>query len=439
MLHPEIPAEKRHDFHITDRSLGYGTPTEKYNANVEAIRTLKRIEEEGRLATPEEQEILSHYVGWGGLADCFDERSSHYEELKSLLDEDEYVAARASTLTAFYTSPVIIEAVYDALSQMGFQAGNILEPACGVGNFIGMLPDSMAGSKAYGVEIDSISGRIAQQLYQNSRIAVDGFEKVQMPDSFFDVAVGNVPFGDFKVLDKQYDKYHWLIHDYFFGKTLDKVRPGGIVAFITSKGTMDKENSAVRKYLAQRADLIGAIRLPDNAFKRNAGTEVTSDIIFLQKRDRMTDIEPDWVHLDTDENGIRMNSYFVQHPDMVLGNMVMESTRFGVDSACKAEDGADLSEQLRDAISNLHAEITAYEVAELENEEDDRSIPADPAVRNFSYTISDGTVYYRENSRMYPVEVSVTAENRIRGMITIRDSVRRLIELQTEDYPDEEI
>ena len=439
VLHPEIPAEKRLDFHITDPELGYGTPTEKYNANVEAIRTLKRIEAEGRLATQEEQTVLSRYVGWGGLADCFDERSSHYEELKSLLDEDEYSAARASTLTAFYTSPVIIEAVYNALSQMGFQTGNILEPACGVGNFIGMLPDSTAGSRAYGVEIDTISGRIAQQLYQNSRIAVQGFEKVQMPDSFFDVAVGNVPFGDFKVLDKQYDKYHWLIHDYFFGKTLDKVRPGGIVAFITSKGTMDKENSAVRKYLAQRADLIGAIRLPDSAFKRNAGTEVTSDIIFLQKRDRMTDIEPDWVHLDTDENGIRMNSYFVQHPDMVLGNMVMESTRFGMDSACKAEDGADLSEQLRDAISNLHAEITAYEVEELTDEEEDRSIPADPAVRNFSYTISDGTIYYRENSRMYPVEVSVTAENRIRGMIDIRDSVRRLIELQTEDYPDGDI
>ena len=380
VLHPEIPAEERHDFRITDRSLGYGTPTEKYNANVEAIQTLKKIEAEGRLATPEEQAVLSRYVGWGGLAYCFDERSSHYEELKSLLTEEEYAAARTSTLTAFYTSPVIIEAVYSALSQMGFQAGNILEPACGVGNFIGMLPDSMAVSKAYGVEIDSISGRIAQQLYQNSRIAVQGFEKVQMPDSFFDVAVGNVPFGDFKVLDKQYDKYHWLIHDYFFGKTLDKVRPGGIVAFITSKGTMDKENSAVRKYLAQRADLIGAIRLPGNAFKRNAGTEVTSDIIFLQKRDRMTDIEPDWVHLDTYENGIRMNSYFVQHPDMVLGNMVMESTRFGMDSACKAEEGADLSEQLRDAISNLHAEVTAYEVEELSDEEEDRSIPADPAV-----------------------------------------------------------
>ena len=439
VLHPEIPAEERHDFRITDPELGYGTPTEKYNANIEAIRTLKKIEAEGRLATPEEQETLSRYVGWGGLADSFDERSSHYEELKTLLTEEEYAAARASTLTAFYTSPVIIEAVYDALAQMGLQTGNILEPACGIGNFIGMLPDSMAGSRLYGVEIDSISGRIAQQLYQNSRIAVNGFEKVDMPDSFFDVAVGNVPFGDFKVQDRKYDKYRWLIHDYFFGKTLDKVRPGGIVAFITSKGTMDKENSAVRKYLAQRADLIGAIRLPDNAFKRNAGTEVTSDIIFLQKRDRMIDIEPDWVHLDTDENGIHMNSYFVQHPDMVLGRMVMESGRFGEESVCKAEEGADLSEQLRDAISNLHAEITAYEVDELEGEEEDRSVPADPSVRNFSYTLLDGEIYFRENSLMYPVEVSVTAENRIRGMIAIRDCVRRLIEYQTENYPDENI
>ena len=438
-LRPEIPAEQRHNFHITDSELGNGTPSEKYAANVAAIRTLKQIEAEERLATPEEQETLSRYVGWGGLADCFDERHSKFQELKSLLDEDEYAAARASSLTAFYTSPVIIGAMYQALEQMGFQNGNILEPSCGVGNFLGMLPDSMSGSKAYGVEIDSISGRIAQQLYQNSNIAVTGFEKVQMPDSFFDVAVGNVPFGDFKVLDRQYDKHHWLIHDFFFGKTLDKVRPGGIVAFITSKGTMDKENSAVRRYLAQRADLIGAIRLPDNAFKRNAGTEVTSDIIFLQKRDRMTDIEPDWVHLDANENGIRMNSYFVQHPDMVLGNMVMESTRFGMDSACKAYEDADLSELLREAVSNLHAEITAYEVEELDGEEEDRTIPADPSVRNFSYTIVDGAIYFRENSRMKPVDVSVTAQNRIRGMIAIRDCVRRLIELQTEDYPDEDI
>ena len=437
-LHPEIPADQRRNFRITDSELGYGTRSEKYAANVAAIRCLKEIEAEDRLATPEEQEILSRYVGWGGLADCFDERHGKYLELKSLLSEDEYAAARASSLTAFYTSPVIIGAMYQALSQMGFRQGNILEPSCGVGNFIGMLPDSMADSKAYGVEIDSISGRIAQQLYQNSSIAVNGFEKVQMPDSFFDVAIGNVPFGDFKVRDKKYDKNHWLIHDYFFGKTLDKVRPGGVIAFITSKGTMDKENSAVRKYLAQRADLIGAIRLPNNAFKANAGTEVTSDIIFLQKRDRMTDIEPDWVHLDTDENGIRMNRYFVQHPEMILGDMVMESTRFGMDSTCRAYEDEDLSELLSEAVQNLHAQITDYEVEELD-EEEDRSIPADPAVRNFSFCLVDGKVYYRENSRMHPIEVSVTAENRIRGMIAIRECVRRLIEYQTEGYPDEDI
>lgn len=472
-LYPEIPADQRHNFHITDAELGYGTRSEKYAANVAAIRCLKQIEAENRLATPEEQETLSRYVGWGGLADCFDERHGKYLELKSLLDEDEYAAARASSLTAFYTSPVIIRAMYQALSQMGFQEGNVLEPSCGVGNFIGMMPEELSRSKAYGVEIDSISGRIARQLYQNSSIAVAGFEKVQMPDSFFDVAIGNVPFGDFKVLDKRYDKNHWLIHDYFFGKTLDKVRPGGMIAFITSKGTMDKENSAVRKYLAQRADLIGAIRLPNNAFKANAGTEVTSDILFLQKRDRMIDIEPDWVHLDTlrvptksqdfvgeegateqvsfspqggneqaqsatTQNGIRMNRYFVQHPEMVLGEMVMESTRFGMDGTCKPYEDADLAGQLSEAIQNLHAEITAYEVEELEDEED-HSIPADPAVRNFSYTISDGKVYFRENSRMYPIEVSVTAENRIRGMIALRDCVRKLIEYQTEGYPDEDI
>ena len=328
--------------------------------------------------------------------------------------------------------------MYQALSQMGFERGNILEPSCGVGNFIGMLPDSMAESKVYGVEIDSISGRIAQQLYQNSSIAVNGFEKVQMPDSFFDVAIGNIPFGDFKVSDRKYDKYHWLIHDYFFGKTLDKVRPGGIIAFVTSKGTMDKENTAARKYLAQRADLIGAIRLPNNAFKDNAGTEVTSDILFLQKRDRMTDIEPDWVHLDTDANGIRMNAYFVQHPEMVLGEMVMESGRFGMDSTCRAYEDADLSALLSEAIQNLHAQITDYEIEELD-EAEDHAIPADPEVRNFSFCIQDGTIYFRENSLMYPMEVSVTAENRIRGMIAIRDCARRVIEYQTEGYPDSDI
>lgn len=437
-LHPEVPRNQRHDFHITDDALGHGTPSEKYAANAAAIRTLKQIEAEERLATPEEQEILSRYVGWGGLADCFEETSPHYEELKSLLDSEEYAAARASTLTAFYTPPVVIRGIYKALAQMGFTQGNILEPSCGTGNFLGLLPTDMAGSKAYGVELDSISGRIAGQLYQNASISVNGFETVQMPDSFFDVAVGNVPFGDFKVQDKRYDKHHWLIHDYFFGKTLDKVRPGGIVAFITSKGTLDKENSAVRKYLAQRADLIGAIRLPDNTFKRNAGTEVTSDIIFLQKRDHITDLEPDWVHLDTDENGIRMNSYFVQHPEMILGDMVVESTRFGPDSACKAREGEDLSEQLANAIQFLQAEIKPYELEELD-EEEDRSIPADPTVKNFSYTIADGQVYYRENSLMHPVEVSVTAENRIRGMIELRECTRRLIEYQTEGYPDEDI
>ena len=437
-LHPEVPRDQRHDFHITDDALGHGTPSEKYAANAAAIRTLKQIEAEERLATPEEQEILSRYVGWGGLADCFEETSPHYGELKSLLDSEEYAAARASTLTAFYTPPVVIRGIYKALAQMGFTQGNILEPSCGTGNFLGLLPADMAGSKAYGVELDSISGRIAGQLYQNASISVNGFETVQMPDSFFDVAVGNVPFGDFKVLDKRYDKHHWLIHDYFFGKTLDKVRPGGIVAFITSKGTLDKENSAVRKYLAQRADLIGAIRLPDNTFKRNAGTEVTSDVIFLQKRDHITDLDQDWVHLDTDENGIRMNSYFVQHPEMILGDMVMESTRFGPDSACKAREGEDLSQQLANAIQFLQAEIKPYELEELD-EEEDRSIPADPTVKNFSYTIADGQVYYRENSLMHPVEVSVTAENRIRGMIELRECVRRLIEYQTEGYPDEDI
>ena len=436
-LHPEVPRDQRHDFHITDDALGHGTPSEKYAANAAAIRTLKQIEAEDRLATPEEQEILSRYVGWGGLADCFEETSPHYGELKSLLDSEEYAAARASSLTAFYTPPLVIRGIYKALAQMGFTQGNILEPSCGTGNFLGLLPADMAGSKAYGVELDSISGRIAQQLYQNASISVNGFEAVQMPDSFFDVAIGNVPFGDFKVVDRRYDKHHWLIHDYFFGKTLDKVRPGGIVAFITSKGTLDKENSAVRRYLAQRADLIGAIRLPDNTFKRNAGTEVTSDIIFLQKRDHITDLEPDWVQLDTDENGIRMNRYFVQHPEMVLGDMVMESGRFGPDSACKAREGEDLSQQLANAIQFLQAEIKPYE--REEPDEEDHAIPADPTVRNFSYTLVDGKVYYRENSVMVPVEVSVTAENRIRGMIELRECVRRLIEYQTEGYPDEDI
>lgn len=434
-LYPEIPAGQRHDFHIMDRELGVGSKAEKYASNVAAIRTLQTVESENRLATPQEQEILSRYVGWGGLADCFDEKHSRYAELKALLTEEEYAAARASSLTAFYTSPIIIDAIYKALAQMGLESGNLLEPACGVGNFIGMLPDSMNACKAYGVELDSISGRIARQLYQNSRIAVTGYEKAEIPDSFFDAAVGNVPFGNFKVVDRRYDKHHWLIHDYFFGKTLDKVRPGGVIAFITSKGTMDKEDPSVRKYLAQRADLIGAIRLPDTAFKANAGTEVTSDILFLQKRDRIVDIEPDWVHLDADENGIRMNSYFVWHPEMVLGEMAMESTQYGMDSVCKPYENADLADLLSEAVSGLHAQIPTYE--QDGPEEEDLSIPADPNVRNYSFTSVDGKLYFRIDSRMEPVELPLTTENRVRGMIALRDCTRQLIEYQAENHPDE--
>ena len=434
-LHPEIPAQRRHDFRITDRALGVGSKAEKYAANAAAIRTLQRVEQENRLATPQEQEILSRYVGWGGLADCFDEKHSRYAELKALLTEEEYAAARASSLTAFYTPPVLIDAIYQALAQMGLESGNLLEPACGIGNFMGMLPDSMRDCKVYGVELDSISGRIARQLYQNSRIAVTGYEKAEIPDSFFDAAVGNVPFGNIKVVDRCYDKHHWLIHDYFLGKTLDKIRPGGVIAFITSKGTMDKESPAVRKYLAQRADLIGAIRLPDTAFKANAGTEVTSDILFLQKRDRIVDIEPDWVHLDADENGIRMNSYFVRHPEMVLGEMAMESTQYGMDSVCKPYENADLADLLSEAVSGLHAQIPTYEQVGLE--EEDLSIPADPNVRNYSFTSVDGKLYFRIDSRMEPVELPLTTENRVRGMIALRDCTRQLIEYQAENHPDE--
>lgn len=434
-LYPEIPAGQRHDFHITDRELGVGSKAEKYASNVAAIRTLQTVESENRLATPQEQEILSRYVGWGGLADCFDEKHSRYAELKALLTEEEYAAARASSLTAFYTPPVLIDAIYQALAQMGLESGNLLEPACGIGNFMGMLPDSMRDCKVYGVELDSISGRIARQLYQNSRIAVTGYEKAEIPDSFFDAAVGNVPFGNIKVVDRRYDKHHWLIHDYFLGKTLDKIRPGGVIAFITSKGTMDKESPAVRKYLAQRADLIGAIRLPNTAFKASAGTDVTSDILFLQKRDRIVDIEPDWVHLDTDENGIRMNSYFVRHPEMVLGEMAMESTQYGMDSVCKPYENADLADLLSETVSGLHAQIPAYE--QDGPEEEDLSIPADPNVRNYSFTSVDGKLYFRIDSRMEPVDLPLTTENRVRGMIALRDCTRQLIEYQAENHPDE--
>ena len=385
---------------------------------------------------------MSRYVGWGGIPEAFDERAgawhTEYAMLKNILTPEEYASARESTLTAFYTPPEVSTAIYKVLEQMGFQEGNLLEPSCGIGNFIGMLPKSMENAKVYGVELDTISAGIAQQLYQKSSIAAQGFEEVNVPDSFFDGVIGNVPFGDFKVSDKRYDKYNFLIHDYFFAKSLDKLRPGGVMALVTSKGTMDKENSNVRKYIAQRAELLGAIRLPNDTFKGNAGTEVVSDILFLQKRDRLIDIDPDWVHLDTDENGIRMNSYFVRHPEMILGEMKMVSGRFGPEATCEPFENADLSELLNEAVSNIHGEISEYEVAD-ELEEEDNSIPADPTVRNFSYTILDDKIYFRENSRMSPVEVSATAENRIKGMIGIRDCVRNLIELQTEDYPDSEI
>lgn len=439
-IHPEIPISDRNQFKITNDNLGEGSPREKFINNVEAIRVLKKCEEENRFATPQEQEILSKYIGWGGLPQAFDEKdsswSNEYSILKNLLDEKEYSQARESTLTAFYTPPVVIRSMYKALENMGLKTGNILEPSCGVGNFIGMLPDSLEDCKLYGVELDSISGRIARQLYQKSTVAVQGYEDTNLPNSFFDVAVGNVPFGDFKVLDKKYDKHKFLIHDYFFAKTLDKVRPGGVIAFITSKGTLDKENPSVRKYIAQRADLLGAIRLPNNTFKANAGTEVTSDIIFLQKRDSITDIEPDWVYLGENDDGIKMNQYFIDNPEMILGNMEMISTRFGYDSAC-ISDGEKLEDKLERAISNIHAEVKEYELDDIG--EEDNSIEADLTVRNFSYTLIDDKIYFRENSRMYPQELAMTTENRVKGLIEIRDCVRTLLEYQTEDYPDEDI
>ena len=436
IIHPQIPTGQRHNFRIMDDDLGVGTPGQRYANNVAAIRLLKRLEAESRLATPEEQEVLSKYVGWGGLSACFEEKHSKYQELKTLLTEEEYAAARESSLTAFYTPPVVIRAMYKAMENMGFKRGNVLEPSCGVGNFLGMLPDSMQESQLYGVELDSISGRIAQQLYQKSSIAVQGFEKTELPDSFFDAAIGNVPFGQFKVPDKQYDKHNFLIHDYFFARTLDKVRAGGIVAFITSKGTMDKENPAVRKYIAQRADLLGAIRLPNDTFKSAAGTEVTSDILFLQKRDRMVDLEPAWVHLNIDEHGNKMNQYFVDNPDMILGEMKEISGPFGPELACLPYEGQSIENLLSDAIQNIHAEITEYDLNDMLDSEENLSIPALPNVRNFSYAVVEGKIYYRENSRMNPVDVSATAESRIKGLIAIRESVRQLIEYQTEDFPE---
>ena len=441
-LYPDVPMADRHTFNLRENEVETVGKKERFRRNIMAIQLLKKCQEENRFATPEEQIILSKYVGWGGLSEAFDENNSvwatEYLELSSVLTPEEYASARESTLTAFYTPPEVITAIYKAMEQMGFKEGNLLEPSCGIGNFIGMLPDAMQDSKIYGVELDTISAGIAQQLYQKTTIAAQGFEETNLPDSFFDGVVGNVPFGDFKVLDKRYDKHKFLIHDYFFAKSLDKLRPGGVMALVTSRGTMDKETLAVRKYIAQRAELLGAIRLPNNTFKGNAGTEVVSDILILQKRDRLIDIEPDWIHLDTDENGIKMNSYFVQHPEMILGEMKMVSGRFGMEATCVPYENADLAAQLDEAVANIHGEITEYE-AEEELEEEDNSIPADPAVRNFSYTVVDDKIYYRENSRMTPVEVSATAENRIKGMIAIRNSVRTLIELQTEDYPDSEI
>ena len=426
------------NYRITDDHIGEGAPLERFQRNLDAIRTLKTVEAENRSATAEEQAVLAQYVGWGGLADFFDEKNPRYNELKDLLTDAEYAAARESTLTAFFTPPVVIRSIYAALGQMGFTQGNILEPSCGIGNFLGMLPENMSGSKLYGVELDDLSGRIARQLYQQSSVAVQGYEKTAFPDNFFDVAIGNVPFGQFHVPDKRYDRLNFPIHEYFVAKALDQVRPGGVIAVVTSSYTMDKRTASARKYIAQRAELLGAIRLPNNAFKAAAGTEVVSDILFLQKRERMVDIEPEWVHLATDENGIQMNSYFIDHPDMILGEMKMVSGPFGPTPTCEPYPEQPLEALLAEAVQNLHGEIAAYD-REEELEGEDHSIEADPAVRNFSYTLVDGQIYYRENSRMNPVEVSKTAESRIRGMIELRDCVRTLLEYQTEDYPEKEI
>lgn len=437
---PQIDKTGAVNFRITDDALGIGTAKEKFRRNVEAIRTLEKIESENRIATPEEQEILSQYVGWGGLADAFDESKStwanEYQELKGLLSEQEYSSARESTLNAHYTSPAIIRSIYDALDKMGFEKGNVLEPAMGIGNFFGMLPEKMQESRLYGVELDGITGRIAKQLYPNADIKIAGFEKTDYPNDFFDVAIGNVPFGQYKVADKQYDKQNFLIHDYFFAKTLDKVRPGGVVAFVTSKGTMDKKSPEVRKYLAQRAELLGAVRLPNTAFKENAGTEVTSDILFLKKRDRVMDLEPDWVHLSEDENGIAMNSYFAEHPEMIVGKMEMVSGPYGMESTCMPDTTRPFAQQLQEAVSHIDGEIEAVELDELADELADATIPADPDVKNYSYTLVDDRVYYRENSIMKPLDMSASMQERIKGMVGIRNCTQELINLQLEEYPD---
>lgn len=441
-LHPEIPIADRYNYNFAEKEIETVGKKERFRRNMEAIRVLKECEFDNRFATPEEQEILSGYVGWGGISEAFDENNDawadEFQELYTALSPTEYEAARRSTLTAFYTPQPVISAIYKALDKLGFKQGNILEPCCAIGNFIGMLPQNMQDSKIYGVEIDNISAGIAQQLYQKSSIMTAPFEKAELPDSFFDAVVGNVPFGDFSLADKKYDKYHFLIHDYFFAKSLDKLRPGGVMCLVTSKGTMDKESSDVRRYIAQRAELLGAIRLPDNTFKGNAGTEVTSDILILQKRDRVVDIEPDWLFLDEDTNGIRMNKYFVEHPDMVLGEMVMQSGRFKPESACKAYEDRTLEEQLDIAVQNINGEITEYTIEDVE-ENEVNYIPADPNVRNYSFAVVDGNIYYRENSVMREVETSETGKNRIKSMIEIRDCVKNLLEMQTNDYPDYDI
>lgn len=440
-IHPEIPVEQRHDFDFAAHPVEIVGKKERFRRNMEAIKVLKECEADNRFATPDEQITLSKYVGWGGIPEAFDENNSswanEYNELVEVLSPDEYAHARESTLTAFFTPPEVINAVYKVMAKLGFKQGNILEPSCGVGNFIGMLPKDMQGSKFYGVELDKISASIAQQLYQNASVTAKPYEETDLPDSFFDAVVGNVPFGDFKVVDKRYDKNNFLIHDYFFAKSLDKLRAGGVMCLITSKGTMDKENPSVRKYIAARSELLGAIRLPDNTFKGNAGTEVTSDILILQKRDRIVDIESDWIYLDTDENGIKMNSYFVAHPEMIIGEMVEQTGRFGIETACKAYEDANLKTLLNKAVDNIKGKIVDYDISD--EADIDNSIPADPTVRNFSYTLVDGKIYFRENSRMMPVDVSATAENRIRGMIALRDTVRSLITMQERDYSEEEI
>lgn len=438
----EIPPVPAVNFHITDDNIGEGGPKQKFARNIAAIETLFKLESENRNATSEEQEILSNYVGWGGLADAFDPDKGNwaqeYQTLKNLLSEDEYAAARASTLNAHYTSPTVIRSIYDAVGQMGFETGNILEPAMGIGNFFGMLPPEMQSSRLYGVELDSITGRIAQKLYPNAEIKVAGFETTDRRD-FYDLAVGNVPFGNYKVSDKPYDKLGFSIHNYFFAKALDQVRPGGVVAFVTSRYTMDSKNSDARRYMAQRAELLGAIRLPNDAFKKNAGTEVVSDILFLQKRDHPIDIVPEWVNLDRTEEGHTMNSYFVTHPEMVLGDTVEESTAYGMDITVRPIEGMELSELLKEAVSHIQGTYQAVELPESDKGKEIETIPATPDVKNFSYTVVDGDVYFRENSLMRRVELNEKAKDRVMGMVELRGIVNQLIEYQLEDYPDEMI